>query len=67
MTIVRRIVESFVWFFGGLLGIESILSVPEHDIKAIRQTLALLIQHSAGTDRFGLTHARTATLEDDFL
>lgn len=30
---IRRIVEGIVWFFGGLLGIESILSVPEHDVS----------------------------------
>lgn len=29
---VKKIVDSFVWFFGGLLGVESVLSRPEHDL-----------------------------------
>lgn len=33
MGIVRRIIAGLVWFFGGLLGLDSILSVPEHDIR----------------------------------
>lgn len=39
MKIILRTVAGLVWFFGGLLGIERILSVPEHDITGRKATV----------------------------
>lgn len=39
ITMLKGIIDSFVWFFGGLLGIDSILSRPEHDVTGRRATV----------------------------
>jgi hypothetical protein len=39
MKYVKQVIDSVVWFVGGLLGVESIISRPYHDLTGRDATI----------------------------